>query len=91
MIIVVVYLAGTHPLEPLLQVLAGLANYRPVTGQLGGGGDDKNDNEKRSIADLDAIKTGLVETLPHARRHLSEAAAILAPSAKFRRVLQEAA
>lgn len=65
--------------------------YLAVTGQLGGGGDDKNDNEKRSIADLDAIKTGLVETLPHARRHLSEAAAILAPSAKFRRVLQEAA
>lgn len=71
--------------------LAYLANYYSVTGQLGGGGDkDDNDNEKRSVAGLEVIKAGLVETLPNARRHLSETAAILAPSAKFRRVLREA-
>lgn len=73
--------------------MADLANYRPVTGQLGGSKDDNNDNDndKRSIADLEAIKTGLVESLPNARRHLADATAMLAPSAKFRRMLQEAA
>lgn len=77
--------------HPSITSLADLANHPSVTGQLGGSNDNDNDNEKRSIGDLDAIKTGLVESLPTARRHLADTTAMLAPSAKFRRMLQDAA
>ncbi|SPO02174.1 related to putative snare protein syn [Cephalotrichum gorgonifer] len=71
--------------------------YLAVTGQLGnrggGGGDNNsntNNNQKRgvTVADVAAIKEALVQTVPNLPRHLNEA---LAPSAKFRRALREAA
>lgn len=68
-----------------------------VTGQIGGGGgggDDDNNNDKRDLPaiDVDTVKAVVVGRVPNLPRHLAEAvqSGALAPSAKFRRMLQEA-
>ena len=90
-----------HPLLPLGYTLGKLnPNRTVVTGQLGNkGGDNNNDNNNNNKRDLPAIDVdsvraaaAVVGRVPDLPRHLAEAvqSGALAPSAKFRRMLQEA-